>query len=130
MSQPVVFKNALVIDGTGAPPQPVPTVIVAEGAIQEVAGPSAKAPRGAQVVDLRGKYLMPGLIDAHIHAGNVELRTPLTANFPRRYMSLRLAATWRPIWSLVTPRCATRQASTRASAPPSNRGCSRDRAFS
>ncbi len=82
MSQPVVFKNALVIDGTGAPPQPVPTVIVAEGAIQEVAGPSAKAPRGAQVVDLKGKCLMPGLIDAHIHAGNVELRTPLTAQLP------------------------------------------------
>jgi imidazolonepropionase-like amidohydrolase len=82
MSHPVVFKNALVIDGTGAPPQPVPTVIVAEGAIQEVAGPSAKAPRGAQVVDLKGKCLMPGLIDAHIHAGNVELRTPLTAQLP------------------------------------------------
>jgi imidazolonepropionase-like amidohydrolase len=82
MSHPVVFKNALVIDGTGAPPQPVATVIVAEGAIQEIAGPNATAPRGAQVVDLKGKCLMPGLIDAHIHAGNVELRTPLTAQLP------------------------------------------------
>lgn len=82
MSHPVVFKNALVIDGTGAPPQPAPTVIVAEGAIQELAGPEAKPPRGAQVVELQGKCLMPGLIDAHIHAGNVELRTPLTAQLP------------------------------------------------
>jgi imidazolonepropionase-like amidohydrolase len=82
MSHPVVFKNALVIDGTGAPPQPVATVIVAEGAIQELGGPKAKAPEGAQVVDLMGKCLMPGLIDAHIHAGNVELRTPLTAQLP------------------------------------------------
>jgi imidazolonepropionase-like amidohydrolase len=82
MSHPVVFKNALVIDGTGAAPQPVSTLIVAEGAIQELAGPQAKAPDGAQVVDLKGKCLMPGLIDAHIHAGNVEIRTPLTAQLP------------------------------------------------
>ena len=44
--------------------------------------PNATAPHGAQVVDLKGKCLMPGLIDAHIHAGNVELRTPLTAQLP------------------------------------------------
>ncbi|HTU01199.1 MAG TPA: amidohydrolase family protein, partial [Candidatus Sulfotelmatobacter sp.] len=82
MSHPVVLKNALVIDGTGAPPRPISTVIVADGAIQELAGPNVKAPDGAQVVDLKGKCLMPGLIDAHVHAGNVEVRTPITAQLP------------------------------------------------
>jgi imidazolonepropionase-like amidohydrolase len=82
MSQPVVFQNALMIDCTGAPPQPVPSLIVAEGVIQEIGGPAAKLPKGAQVIDLKGRCLMPGLIDAHIHAGNVELRTPLTAQLP------------------------------------------------
>ncbi|HWT81277.1 MAG TPA: amidohydrolase family protein, partial [Candidatus Methylomirabilis sp.] len=82
MSHPVVFKNALMIDGTGAPPQPIPTLIVADGVIQEIAGPAAKPPHGAQVLDLKGQCLMPGLIDAHIHAGNIELRTPLTAQLP------------------------------------------------
>ncbi len=89
MSHPVVFKNALVIDGTGAPPRPVSSVIVADGAIQELAGAAAKTPRGAQAVDLQGKCLMPGLIDAHIHAGNVEMRTPLTAQLPPAVYVLR-----------------------------------------
>jgi imidazolonepropionase-like amidohydrolase len=82
MSHPVVFKNALVVDGTGAAPQPVASLIVAEGVIQEIGGPAARVPTGAQVLDLKGRCLLPGLIDAHIHAGNVELRTPLTAQLP------------------------------------------------
>ena len=71
MSHPVVFKNALVIDGTGALPQPVPTVIVAEGTIQEIAGPKANAPRGAQVVEFSvrtgksqpGRRPVPGKVE-------------------------------------------------------------------
>ncbi len=89
MSHPVVFQNALVIDGTGAPPRPVPNLVVAEAAIRELGGPAVKPPQGAQVINLNGRCLMPGLIDAHIHAGNVELRTPLTAQLPPAVYVLR-----------------------------------------
>jgi len=89
MSHPVVFKNALLIDGTGAPPRPVPALTVADGVVQEIGGSAAQPPRGAQVIELNGRYLLPGLMDAHIHAGNIELRTPLTAQLPAAVYVLR-----------------------------------------
>jgi imidazolonepropionase-like amidohydrolase len=44
------------------------TVLVRDGAIASV-GPSGRiqVPRGATVIDGRGKYLMPGLADFHVH---------------------------------------------------------------
>jgi tetratricopeptide (TPR) repeat protein len=44
------------------------TVIVSDGRISEI-GPAAstKIPAGAQRIDGKGKYLMPGLVDMHVH---------------------------------------------------------------
>ncbi|MFO1253273.1 MAG: hypothetical protein U1E77_19570 [Inhella sp.] len=42
------------------------SVLVARGRIVRVA-PQIRAPRGAQVIDGRGRFLLPGLIDAHVH---------------------------------------------------------------
>jgi imidazolonepropionase-like amidohydrolase len=65
---PVAIEHVTVIDCTGAKPQPDRTVIIVSGKITEVA-PNAKAhmPAGAQVVDGRGKFLIPGLWDMHVH---------------------------------------------------------------
>jgi imidazolonepropionase-like amidohydrolase len=82
MTDSLVLRNALLIDGTGAQPKPDATVVVAGGIIQEIGGLNTAAPKGARVVDLKGKCLLPGLIDAHIHAGNIELKTPMTAKLP------------------------------------------------
>ena len=82
MNESIVIRNALLIDGTGAAPKPDATVVVAEGVIKEVGGKTTKAPADARVVDLKGKCLLPGLIDAHTHAGNIELKTPMTAKLP------------------------------------------------
>ncbi|BAK45133.1 amidohydrolase family protein [Eggerthella sp. YY7918] len=64
-----VFTHATVLDGTeGMEPQPNMTVVVNEGRIEAV-GPAATTvgPVGAHEVDLGGAYLMPGLINAHVH---------------------------------------------------------------
>jgi imidazolonepropionase-like amidohydrolase len=47
------------------------TVVISNGVIQSV-GPSASVvvPRGAQRVDARGKFVIPGLWDAHVHFMN------------------------------------------------------------
>ncbi len=65
---PTAFVGATVIDGTGAPPIADAVVIVDEGRIAAV-GPSRSiaVPAGANVVEVPGKWIIPGLIDAHVH---------------------------------------------------------------
>ena len=67
-SQIVVLRGATVIDGTDRAPLADATVVVKNGWITAV-GPRAEVqvPRGARVVDLSGKYLLPGFIEMHGH---------------------------------------------------------------
>ena len=66
----LAIVGATVIDGSGAEPVPDATVVVRDGRIESV-GPSAEveAPADAEVLDAAGKYLVPGLINAHGHVG-------------------------------------------------------------
>jgi imidazolonepropionase-like amidohydrolase len=45
------------------------TVLVRDGKIAAVEGPGFAVPDGAEVVDATGKWVLPGFIDAHAHAG-------------------------------------------------------------
>lgn len=83
MVQTVVFQNAFLIDGNGGEPIPGATVVVSDGQIKEVRpdGQETRVPDG-RAIDLKGKTLMPGLIDAHVHSGNVELSLTQTAALP------------------------------------------------
>jgi imidazolonepropionase-like amidohydrolase len=62
------FTDAVLIDGTGSPAVDHATVVV-RGTTIESAGPSGsvKIPAGAKLTDLKGKVLMPGLADMHVH---------------------------------------------------------------
>ena len=62
------FTNAVLIDGTAAAAVEHATVVVRGDRIVS-AGPAASVtvPGGARVTDLRGKVLMPGLADMHVH---------------------------------------------------------------
>src|ERR1700733_2133665 len=63
----VVLKNARVFDGvSGDCPEGI-DVLIEKGVIREVSSKPLKA-GDAGVIDVSGRTLMPGLIDAHIHA--------------------------------------------------------------
>ena len=50
-------------------PVPGGTVLIAEGKIAAVTGPGVPPPPGVAVVDVAGKWVLPGLVDAHTHLG-------------------------------------------------------------
>lgn len=68
----LVLEHVTLIDGTGRAPQSDQTVVIVGGRIAAV-GPaeSARFEKTAQVVDARGKYLIPGLWDMHVHLAGV-----------------------------------------------------------
>jgi imidazolonepropionase-like amidohydrolase len=69
-AQVIVLQNATIIDGTGGAPIANGSVVISNGKIEAI-GPSSqvKAPAQAQVADLSGKYIMPGIINLHGHVG-------------------------------------------------------------
>lgn len=67
----MLFVNANIMDGVSAGPIRGGHVLVRDGKIVSVAPGKVEAPAGAQVIDLKGKWLLPGLIDAHTHIGDM-----------------------------------------------------------
>ena len=65
------FTGARVIDGTGKPPIEKATILVHDGKIAAV-GASVRIPADAQRVDLAGKTVIPGLINAHGHVNTLD----------------------------------------------------------
>src|SRR2546426_5472579 len=64
---PLLFKNARIFDGTNEECAEGMYLRVADGLIQEISPRAINAP-GARVIDVAGRTVMPGLIDAHLHA--------------------------------------------------------------
>src|SRR5262245_28173008 len=88
----VALTHVRVIDGTGAPAAEDQTVVITNGKISAV-GPAARvtAPPGAQVMNLTGKTVIPGLFGMHDHtfyptgaAGGGRNHHPFSA--PRLYL--------------------------------------------
>jgi len=66
LAAPLVLEECTVLDGTGAAPRAGVTVTVEDGLIVDVGG-DRRRPAGARVVDGRGRWLLPGLWDTHVH---------------------------------------------------------------
>ena len=69
LAESVTFKNFTLIDGRGGPEVPGSAMLVTDGRIIWI-GTSTEAPAG-DTVDLKGKFVIPGLIDTHVHIGNL-----------------------------------------------------------
>src|ERR1700674_1444081 len=62
----VALTGARVINGTGAQPLEQATIVITNGRIEAV-GTKVKIPAGATRVDMSGKTIMPGIVNAHGH---------------------------------------------------------------
>jgi imidazolonepropionase-like amidohydrolase len=87
----VALTHVLVIDGTGAPARENQTIILSQGKIQSVSdAASASIPKDAQVLDLHGYTVIPGLVGMHDHMfypmGN-GMFGEMAFSFPRLYLA-------------------------------------------
>jgi imidazolonepropionase-like amidohydrolase len=68
LAQTTVFTNANVFDGVTEAIREGTTVVVRDGLIVSV---GAAVPADAEVIDLEGRYLLPGYMDAHTHIASL-----------------------------------------------------------
>ena len=67
---PVIIRDITIIDCAGHVPQPAMSLLISDGHIAAI-GPAGRmqVPANAQVLDGRGKYLISGLWNMHVHLG-------------------------------------------------------------
>ncbi len=88
----VALTHVKVIDGTGAQPREGQTIIISGGKITALGGASTPIPAGAQVHDLAGHTVIPGLVGMHEHlfypsGQGVPIYIEHAFSFPRLYLA-------------------------------------------
>ena len=64
----LALTHVTLIDGNGGPPQADRTIVISGQRIADIFPTDTKPlPRGAATMDLKGHFVMPGLIDSHYH---------------------------------------------------------------
>jgi imidazolonepropionase-like amidohydrolase len=84
----VLFRNGALLDPLQPELIPGHEVLVEDGRIKEVSDRPIKA-ASARVINLKGKTLMPGLIDLHVHVIAVEFNLPRVMTLPNVLVTLR-----------------------------------------
>src|SRR5215472_2201422 len=72
----LLLREVTVIDATGAPPRENVDVLIRDERIEKIA-PHIQPPPGAQLIQARGRFLIPGLWDMHVHIWDADLAFPL-----------------------------------------------------
>lgn len=88
---PIVIRDVSVFDSVAGSMLPHRTVVLAGEVIQSIGTPEkpVAAPDAAQVINGSGKFVIPGLIDAHVHLVHLADRTHVTGD---EFLPLFLAA--------------------------------------
>jgi imidazolonepropionase-like amidohydrolase len=84
----VIIANASIVDGTSGDRQEGMHVLVRHGLIEAVSDQRLSCAQ-ARTIDLRGKTLMPGLIDCHVHVVATEVNLDRNALLPNSLVAAR-----------------------------------------
>lgn len=90
----IALTHVRVIEGTGAGPLEDQTIVITGSKIQSVAtSASASIPTNAQILDLKGYTVLPGLVGMHDHmffpmGGTPPMYSNMGFSFPRLYLAL------------------------------------------
>ncbi len=81
----VVVQAGQLLDRPGSAPKGPSTLIIRNGRIAEILPGISNGPEGAKLIDLRDKFVLPGLIDSHVHldsdaGGNAALLESITSS--------------------------------------------------
>lgn len=68
-AEPLIIRHVTVESPERAQPVRGADVVIREGRIAAI-GRNLPIPRGARVIEGRGRFLIPGLIDSHVHVGH------------------------------------------------------------
>jgi imidazolonepropionase-like amidohydrolase len=69
-AQDLVLTNAHVVDVVTGEVSALSTVAMSDGQIVSITRGGAQPASGVTVIDVMGRYIAPGLMDAHVHVGN------------------------------------------------------------
>jgi len=83
-----LLRNASVLDAAAGTRSDAQSVVIENGRIADV-GPGLTAPADATVLDVAGRTVMPGLIDAHTHPAVVDHEIFDMAEWPPSYVAAR-----------------------------------------
>lgn len=89
--RPLVIQNTSIFDTASGKMLPQRTIDIRDGRIHAIRDPNVQfpIPNDTEVVDGSGKYVIPGLIDAHVHLVHLADRTHVTGD---EFLPLFMAA--------------------------------------
>jgi imidazolonepropionase-like amidohydrolase len=71
----IALHRARVLDGSGGRPRECATVLIRDGVVTDVVDASAST-TGYRPIDVAGRTVLPGLVDAHVHLSSLSLPAP------------------------------------------------------
>jgi len=80
-AQTTVLQHVNIIDGTGKPMQTDKNMVIKNGIISSITSSNHPLPKDATAIDLKGKFLMPQIINLHGHLGILKDTVMSAANY-------------------------------------------------